>query len=84
MTPDLAKALKLEERQGALVAEVMPGGPAAKAGIRQGDVIVGFNGESIKSSHDLPTIVAKTPVGGEASCDLAPRWQDPESACDSW
>jgi serine protease Do len=70
MTPDLAKALKLEERQGALVAEVMPGGPAAKAGIRQGDVIVGFNGESIKSSHDLPTIVAKTPVGGEATVTL--------------
>jgi serine protease Do len=70
MTPDLAKALKLEEREGALVAEVVPGGPAAKAGIRQGDVIVGFNGESIKSSHDLPAIVAKTPVGGEASVTL--------------
>jgi serine protease Do len=70
MTPDLAKALKLEERQGALVAEVVPGGPAAKAGIRQGDVIVGFNGESIKSSHDLPAVVAKTPVGGEASVTL--------------
>jgi serine protease Do len=70
LTPDLAKALKLGERQGALVAEVVPGGPAAKAGIRRGDVIVGFNGESIKSSHDLPAIVAKTPVGEEASITL--------------
>ncbi len=70
MTPDLAKALKLEERQGALVSEVMPGGPAAKAGLRQGDVIVDFNGESIKGSHDLPAIVAKTPVGEEAMVTL--------------
>jgi serine protease Do len=70
MTPDLAKALKLEERQGALVAEVMPGGPAAKAGIRQGDVIVGFNGDSIKGSHDLPAVVARTPVGQEATVTL--------------
>ena len=70
MTPDLAKALKLEERQGALVAEVAPGGPAAKAGIRQGDVIEGFNGESIKGAHDLPVMVAKTPVGEEATVTL--------------
>ena len=70
LTPDLAKALKLGERQGALVAEVVPGGPAAKAGIRRGDVIVAFNGESIKSSHDLPAMVAKTPVGEEASITL--------------
>jgi serine protease Do len=70
MTPDLAKALQLEEHQGALVAEVAPGGPAAKAGIRRGDVIVGFNGESIKSSHDLPVMVAKTPVGDEATITL--------------
>jgi serine protease Do len=70
ITPDLAKALKLEERQGALVSEVVQGGPAAKAGIRQGDVIVGFNGESVKDSHDLPAVVAKTPVGEEATVTL--------------
>jgi serine protease Do len=70
ITPDLAKALKLEERQGALVSEVAQGGPAAKAGIRQGDVIVGFNGESIKGAHDLPAVVAKTPVGEEATITL--------------
>jgi serine protease Do len=70
MTPDLGKAMKIGERQGALVAEVVPGSPAAKAGIRQGDVIVGFNDESIKSSHDLPAIVAKTPVGETASITL--------------
>jgi serine protease Do len=70
ITPELSKALKLEERQGALVSEVVPNGPAAKAGIRQGDVIVDFNGEAIKGSHDLPTVVAKTPIGKEVTVTL--------------
>jgi len=70
VTPELANAMKLEERQGALVAEVTPGSPAAKAGIHQGDVIVGFNGETVKDAHDLPAVVAKTPVGEHATLTL--------------
>jgi serine protease Do len=70
ITPELSKALKLEERQGALVSEVVPNGPAAKAGIRQGDVIVDFNGEAIKGSQDLPAVVAKTPIGKEVTVTL--------------
>src|SRR5262249_23571754 len=63
ITPELAKALKLEDRQGALVGEVVPGGPAAQAGIRQGDVIVAFNDKAVKDAHDLPAMAAETPVG---------------------
>jgi len=70
VTPELANAMKLEERQGALVAEVTPGSPAAKAGIHQGDVIVGFNDETVKDAHDLPAVVAKTPVGEHATLTL--------------
>jgi serine protease Do len=70
ITPELAKAMKLEERQGALVSEVAKDSPAAKAGLRQGDVIVGFNGQSIKSAHDLPAVVAKTPAGEEVMVTL--------------
>jgi serine protease Do len=70
ITPELAKAMKLEERQGALVAEVTAGSPAAKAGIHRGDVIVGFNGETVKDSHDLPAAVAKTPVGEKVTVTL--------------
>ena len=44
VTPELANAMKLEAHQGALVGEVMPGSPAAKAGIHQGDIIVGSTG----------------------------------------
>jgi serine protease Do len=70
VTPELAKAMKLDERQGALVSEVVSGGPAAKSGIRQGDVIVGFNDEPIKDAHDLPAMVAKTPVGEHVTVTL--------------
>jgi len=70
ITPELAKAMRLDERQGALVADVMPGSPAAKAGIRRGDVIVGFNGQSVQEAHDLPLMVAKTPIGQDATVTL--------------
>jgi serine protease Do len=63
ISAELAKAFKLEDRQGALVAEVVPGSPAARAGIRQGDVIVAFNGKAVKDAHDLPPMAAETPVG---------------------
>jgi serine protease Do len=70
ITLELAKAMKLDERQGALVSEVVSGSPAAQTGIRQGDVIVGFNDEPIKEAHDLPAVVAKTPVGAHVTVTL--------------
>jgi serine protease Do len=65
ITPDLSNALKLEESKGALVAEVVPGGPAEKAGIKAGDVIVSFDGKPVHDSHDLPAMVAATKIGSE-------------------
>jgi serine protease Do len=63
MTPELAKSFGLKDDKGALVAQVIPGSPAEKAGIEQGDVILGFDGKAIAESKDLPQIVASTPVG---------------------
>lgn len=63
MTPEIAQSFGLKEPRGALVAEVVPEGPADTGGIRQGDIIVGFGGKDIKDSKDLPRIVAETPVG---------------------
>ena len=63
MTPELAKSLGLKEKKGALVAQVVPGSPAEKAGIEQGDVILEFDGKEVSDSKDLPRIVASTPVG---------------------
>ncbi len=68
--PDLSKALKLEQNKGALVAEVVPGGPAEKAGIKTGDVIVSFDGKSVHDSHDLPAMVAAATIGSRIPITL--------------
>ena len=65
VTAELAKSFDLEEPIGALVAEVTEGGPAEKAGVERGDIITHFKGEQILKSHDLPAMVARTPVGAE-------------------
>ncbi len=70
LTPDLAKSLGLKENKGALVSQVVPGSPADKAGIEQGDVIVSFDGRPIADSKDLPRIVASTPTGKTVTVKL--------------
>jgi serine protease Do len=71
MTPEIAKSLGLKEKKGALVAQVVPGSPAEKAGIEQGDVIVEFDGKDVSDSTDLPRIVASTPVGKSVTVKLS-------------
>lgn len=63
ITPEIAESMGLKEKKGALVSEVIKDSPAEKAGIKRGDVIIEFDGKNVKSSHDLPMIVASTPVG---------------------
>ncbi len=63
VTPDIADSLGLKDAKGALVADVMKGGPAEEAGIKVGDVIVQFDGHAVKDSTELPLLVARTPVG---------------------
>jgi serine protease Do len=67
ISPDLTAALKLENAKGALVADVVAGGPADKAGIKRGDVIVSLDGKTVQDSHDLPALVAATPVGKDVT-----------------
>jgi len=62
VTADLAQSFGLEKPEGALVAAVDKTGPAAKAGIQRGDIVVKFNGRDVKDEHQLPTYVAQTPV----------------------
>ena len=62
VTPEIAESLGLQKSYGALVANVSKDGPADKAGVKVGDVIVEFDGKEVKDSSDLPIIVARTPV----------------------
>lgn len=59
ISPDLAKALGLSSPKGALVSEVVTGGSADRAGIKQGDVIVAVNGTAIVHADELPRNVAR-------------------------
>jgi Do/DeqQ family serine protease len=63
LTPELAAGFGVKEDAGALVAEVMKDGPAAAAGLKPGDVIVGFGGTAIKDVTDLQKRVAAVEPG---------------------
>ena len=62
VTPEIAESLGMEHGYGALVANVSKDGPAEKAGVKVGDVIVEFDGKEVRDSADLPIIVARTAV----------------------
>jgi serine protease Do len=70
LTRELAEAMDLTNRKGALVADVLADGPADEAGVERGDVIVSFNGKAVEKSHDLPALVAASPVGETASLKI--------------
>ena len=59
---DLAKSFGLKEPKGALVAEVVKDSPAAKHGIKVGDIIIEFDGKQLNRSAELPPIVGVTPL----------------------
>jgi serine protease Do len=73
ITPAMAKSLGLnpDDPTGAIVASVTSNSPAAKAGLKPGDVILSANGKPIKTVHDLPRLVAAMPPGQKI--DLAIR-----------
>jgi len=63
VSPELAEGLRLPQAKGALVSSVSTGGPADKAGIRQGDVILEFNGREVADMKALPRLVADSQFG---------------------
>lgn len=63
ITPELAQSFGMEGKNGALVSEVIKDGPAEKAGMKAGDIVMEFDGKKINEMNDLPRIVASMPVG---------------------
>ncbi len=73
---DLAKSFGLDKPAGALVGQVDKTGPASKAGLKPGDVILEFNGTPINQSADLPPLVGETRPGTEVALTV---WRDKKS-----
>lgn len=63
VTPDIAESLGMKDAQGALVASVVEKGPARDAGLKQGDIIVRWDGAAVEKFRDLPRLVAGTKTG---------------------
>ena len=70
VTPDLAQGIGLDEAKGALVANIDPTSPAAKADLKPGDVVLAFNGNKVKEMRDLPRLVADAQPGTKATLDI--------------
>ena len=63
ITPEIADSLGMAGKKGALVAELVPGGPADKAGLQPGDVVLSLDGHAVASSSELTRLVAQTRTG---------------------
>ncbi|HWM42899.1 MAG TPA: Do family serine endopeptidase, partial [Burkholderiales bacterium] len=73
VTQSLAQSFGLDRPRGALVSSVDKDSPAAKGGIKPGDVILGVNGKAIERSPEVPPLVAAVKPGSKASFEL---WRD--------
>ena len=70
MTPAAAKTLGRPTHEGALVAKVYPRGPGARSGLREGDLVLAFQGQPIRRAHELARLTARSPVGSEVELTI--------------
>jgi serine protease Do len=67
---DLSKTLGIEGTRGALVSEVLKASPAQKAGLKQGDVVIAYNGKEIRDASQLRNEAASSPIGKEVNLTI--------------
>lgn len=70
LTPELAKAFDIKESQGAVIAKIVVDSPAAKAGLKAGDVVTRINGKQIITSSELRNIVGLLQIGETVALDI--------------
>jgi serine protease Do len=70
LSEDIAAGLNLPKDRGAIIARVEPGGPAAKAGLQQGDVVVRVNNQEVTPDASLSFLVAQQPVGARVPIEV--------------
>lgn len=75
VTDDIAETLGVTENTGALISGITPEGPAAKAGIQAGDVVVKFDGKDVATMRGLPRIVSQTPIGKTVDIEILRKGQ---------
>ncbi len=80
ITPELARSFGLTTEKGALVADVVKGSPAEKAGLQSGDIITEFGGKEIREMNELPRLVAATPVGQKVPVKIVRKGKSEEKA----
>ncbi|MCY0856718.1 Do family serine endopeptidase [Cupriavidus sp. D39] len=78
MTPEIAESFGLEAKEGALIAAVVQGGPADKAGVKPGDVLVSVDGQSISDTTALLNAIAQLKPGAEAKMKVVRRGKPAE------
>jgi len=75
VSDEIAESMGLEKARGALIAGMTDGGPAAKAGLQNGDVVLNFDGRAVADERALPRMVAEAQIGKTVSVEVLRKGQ---------